>query len=151
MQTEENILAWITVTKILVNHLFQQQPSGLLSQQCQICWSTEALPTQSQWVVNCIETFKNTDSTNNTNLLLSIKCTALHQHNSIKSRSTLWAFSSGSPPLIRMPLVAPTPVPTMTAVGVARPSAHGHAMHKTVVANWNACSNTDSDKVRPRF
>ena len=64
---------------------------------------------------------------------------------------TLCAFSSGSPPLIRMPFVAPTPVPTITAVGVAKPSAQGHAMHRTVVANWNACSNTDSDTVRPRF
>jgi hypothetical protein len=40
---------------------------------------------------------------------------------------TLWAFSRGSAPLMRIPLVAPTPVPTMTAVGVARPSEHGHA------------------------
>ncbi len=40
---------------------------------------------------------------------------------------TLWAFSSGSAPLMRIPLVAPTPVPTMTAVGVARPSEQGHA------------------------
>jgi hypothetical protein len=40
---------------------------------------------------------------------------------------TLWAFSRGSAPLMRIPLVAPTPVPTMTAVGVARPSEQGHA------------------------
>ena len=50
-----------------------------------------------------------------------------------------------------MPFVAPTPVPTITAVGVAKPSAHGHAMQRTVIANWNACSNTDSEWVRPRF
>ncbi len=37
------------------------------------------------------------------------------------------AASNGSPPLISTPFAAPTPVPTITAVGVARPSAHGHA------------------------
>ena len=47
---------------------------------------------------------------------------------------TLCVVSSGSPPLIKMPLVAPTPVPTMTAVGVARPSAQGQAMRRTAMA-----------------
>ena len=37
-------------------------------------------------------------------------------------------------PLISIPLVAPTPVPTITAVGVAKPKAQGHAMAKTVKA-----------------
>jgi len=35
-------------------------------------------------------------------------------------------------------LVAPTPVPTITAVGVARPRAQGQAILKTVMAYWNA-------------
>ena len=35
------------------------------------------------------------------------------------------------PPLIRMPFSAPSPVPTMTAVGVASPRAHGQAMTRT--------------------
>lgn len=48
---------------------------------------------------------------------------------------TLWAFSRGSAPLIRIPLRAPTPVPTITAVGVARPSAHGQAMANTLRAH----------------
>ena len=33
--------------------------------------------------------------------------------------------------LMRMPLTAPTPVPTITAVGVASPSEHGQAIAKT--------------------
>ena len=44
---------------------------------------------------------------------------------------TLWARSSASPPLMRMPRSAPFPVPTMMAVGVANPSAHGQAMMRT--------------------
>ena len=50
---------------------------------------------------------------------------------------TLCAFSRGSAPLMRMPLEAPTPVPTMTAVGVASPSAHGQAIASTVSAIRN--------------
>ena len=48
------------------------------------------------------------------------------------------AFSSTSPPLKRMPRLAPTPLPTMTAVGVARPSAHGHAMTSVAAPNMKA-------------
>ena len=40
--------------------------------------------------------------------------------------------------LMRMPYLAATPVPTITAVGVARPSAHGHAMTKTVAPKSRA-------------
>ena len=50
----------------------------------------------------------------------------------------LYARSSASPPLIRIPLAAPTPVPTMTAVGVARPSAQGQAMTSTAMPNRRA-------------
>ena len=41
------------------------------------------------------------------------------------------ASSSASPPRMRMPASAPLPVPTMIAVGVARPMAHGQAMIRT--------------------
>lgn len=51
---------------------------------------------------------------------------------------TLCAISSGSPPFIRMPFWAPTPVPTMTAVGVAKPREQGQAMHNTVMEAWKA-------------
>lgn len=34
---------------------------------------------------------------------------------------------------MRMPCSAPTPVPTITAVGVARPSAHGHDTTTTAI------------------
>lgn len=51
---------------------------------------------------------------------------------------TLCAISRGSPPLMRMPFWAPTPVPTMTAVGVARPREQGQAMHSTVMEAWKA-------------
>jgi hypothetical protein len=40
-----------------------------------------------------------------------------------------------SPFLIRMPRRAPTPMPTMIAVGVAKPSEHGQAMSST--AGWH--------------
>ena len=43
--------------------------------------------------------------------------------------------------LIRMPCEAATPVPTMTAVGVARPSAQGHAMTSTAMPNSSANRN----------
>ena len=45
--------------------------------------------------------------------------------------STRRVDSSTSGPLIRMPSCAPRPVPTSSAVGVARPSAHGQATIST--------------------
>ncbi len=39
---------------------------------------------------------------------------------------------------MRMPLVAATPVPTMTAVGVASPSAQGQAMTSTLMPKSSA-------------
>mmetsp|Transcript_7954 Transcript_7954/g.17252 ORF Transcript_7954/g.17252 Transcript_7954/m.17252 type:complete len:82 (+) Transcript_7954:2460-2705(+) len=45
--------------------------------------------------------------------------------------------SKGSPPRIKIPRRAPRPVPTITAVGVAKPKAHGHAMTKADMANNN--------------
>lgn len=39
---------------------------------------------------------------------------------------------------MRMCSSAATPVPTMTAVGVASPNAHGHAMTITVIAKSSA-------------
>eukprot|EP00123_Amoebidium_parasiticum_P017272 comp23779_c2_seq1/m.41236 comp23779_c2_seq1/g.41236 ORF comp23779_c2_seq1/g.41236 comp23779_c2_seq1/m.41236 type:complete len:313 (+) comp23779_c2_seq1:1163-2101(+) len=51
---------------------------------------------------------------------------------------TLEANSKGPPPLIRTPWRAPRPVPTMTAVGVARPRAHGQAMTSTVMRKLKA-------------
>mmetsp|Transcript_60209 Transcript_60209/g.138123 ORF Transcript_60209/g.138123 Transcript_60209/m.138123 type:complete len:351 (+) Transcript_60209:895-1947(+) len=52
--------------------------------------------------------------------------------------STREPFSSTSPPLNRMPWCAPTPEPTMTAVGVARPIAQGHAITRTAQPNMKA-------------
>ena len=54
--------------------------------------------------------------------------------------STTCVASSTSPPLITMPSWAPRPVPTMIAVGVASPSAHGQAMISTATAAVNAWS-----------
>ena len=54
--------------------------------------------------------------------------------------STSRVASSTSPPLITMPSWAPRPVPTMIAVGVASPSAHGQAMISTATAAVNASS-----------
>ena len=47
-------------------------------------------------------------------------------------------FSRMSPPFIRMPKEAATPVPTMTAVGVARPRAQGQAMTRVDMPKLNA-------------
>ncbi len=52
--------------------------------------------------------------------------------------STRRVFSRTSGPLMRMPSWAPRPVPTIRAVGVARPSAHGQAMISTATAAVNA-------------
>ena len=46
--------------------------------------------------------------------------------------------SRTSGPLMRTPSWAPRPVPTISAVGVARPSAHGQAMISTATAAVNA-------------
>ena len=48
------------------------------------------------------------------------------------------ACSSAIAFLKRMPRLAPSPVPTMMAVGVARPSASGQVMTTTVMANSSA-------------
>ena len=53
---------------------------------------------------------------------------------------TSWAPSSASADFTRMPLLAPRPVPTMMAVGVASPSAQGHDITSTEMA----CDRADS-------
>ncbi len=52
--------------------------------------------------------------------------------------STLRVDSRISGPLMRTPSCAPRPVPTSSAVGVARPRAHGQAMMSTATATVNA-------------
>ena len=52
--------------------------------------------------------------------------------------SSLCAVSSASAERIRMPAVAPLPVPTVIDSGVARPSAHGQAMISTDTAATRA-------------
>jgi hypothetical protein len=51
---------------------------------------------------------------------------------------TQLAVSITSAPLKRIPNWAATPEPTITAVGVARPSAHGHAITSAATPNMNA-------------
>uniref|UniRef100_A0A1A9VUG8 Uncharacterized protein n=1 Tax=Glossina austeni TaxID=7395 RepID=A0A1A9VUG8_GLOAU len=51
---------------------------------------------------------------------------------------TLWAFSKAVAPLTRTPLMAPVPVATITAVGVANPKAQGQAIAKTLKAHLKA-------------
>ena len=55
-----------------------------------------------------------------------------------------WAFSRLSPPRMRMPLSAPSPVPTMTAVGVANPRAQGQAITSTEMKFSSARLKPDS-------
>lgn len=63
---------------------------------------------------------------------------------------TLCAASRARPPLISTPWEAPTPVPTMTAVGVARPRAQGQATTSTDMPNssatWNVSTSEDIDR-----
>lgn len=47
-------------------------------------------------------------------------------------------FSIACPPLINNPFKAPTPVETITAVGVAKPKAQGQATQSTETAVWKA-------------
>ena len=57
---------------------------------------------------------------------------------STTSVSTFSSVSSASAFLISMPFCAPLPVPTMIDIGVARPSAQGHAMISTATALTSA-------------
>ena len=52
--------------------------------------------------------------------------------------STFSMRSSASAFLIKMPARAPRPTPTMIDIGVARPSAQGQAMMRTVTAATSA-------------
>ncbi len=65
--------------------------------------------------------------------------------------STRRVDSSTSGPLIRMPSCAPLPVPTISATGVARPSAQGQAMISTATAAVNAAdAPTPAPNQKPR-
>ena len=59
--------------------------------------------------------------------------------------STRRVVSRTSGPLIRMPSWAPRPVPTMRAVGVARPRAQGQAMISTATAAVKAAVTSDRE------
>ena len=62
--------------------------------------------------------------------------------------STRRVDSSTSGPLIRMPSWAPRPVPTIRAVGVASPRAHGQAMIRTATAAVNAAVSPASAPIQ---
>src|ERR1700722_11138776 len=49
--------------------------------------------------------------------------------------------SSASPLLIRIPFLAPIPVPTMMAVGVLKPNAQGQATTITDIQIWRHTAN----------
>ena len=59
---------------------------------------------------------------------------------STTSVSTLRRTSIASALRNSTPIVAPLPVATMIDIGVARPSAHGHAMISTATALMSACA-----------
>ena len=63
---------------------------------------------------------------------------------STTSVSTRARSSSASAFLISTPACAPRPVPTMIAIGVASPSAHGQAMISTATALTSACASRGS-------
>ena len=60
---------------------------------------------------------------------------------STTSVSTFSISSSASASLMSTPSLAPRPTPTMIDTGVARPSAHGHAMMSTDTATSSAFAN----------
>ena len=47
-------------------------------------------------------------------------------------------FSKVLPPLIKIPFFAALPIPTIIAVGVASPIAHGHEITSTAIDLRNA-------------
>ncbi len=65
---------------------------------------------------------------------------------STTSASIFSARSSAAAFLIRMPACAPRPTPTMSAVGVASPSAHGQAITSTAVARISAAAQSSSSR-----
>lgn len=52
--------------------------------------------------------------------------------------SIFYIFSRTSAPFINIPIDAAIPVPTITAVGVANPNAHGHAMTRVEIPKSKA-------------
>ncbi|MNL39295.1 hypothetical protein D3C87_1615660 [compost metagenome] len=60
-------------------------------------------------------------------------------------------ISSASASLIKIPFLAPRPVPTIIDVGVARPKAHGHAMTRTAMPLIMACSQLPVAKPQPKI
>ena len=69
---------------------------------------------------------------------------------STTSVSTFSRTSSASACLTRTPAVAPRPVPTMIDIGVASPSAHGHAMISTATALTSAWASRGSGPSVPQ-
>src|SRR6516162_6440890 len=55
--------------------------------------------------------------------------------------------SNASAFLIKTPAVAPLPTPTIIDIGVARPSAHGHAIIKTATALNSPYANRGSGPI----
>ena len=68
---------------------------------------------------------------------------------STTSVSIFSARSSDAALRTRMPADAPLPTPTISAVGVARPSAHGHAITSTAVARISASPQSPSARPLP--
>ncbi len=60
--------------------------------------------------------------------------------------SSLRARSSALTSRISTPSLAPRPEPTISAVGVARPSAHGHATTSTAIIGKNPLSQSRCER-----
>ena len=67
---------------------------------------------------------------------------------STTSVSTLRSRSIASALRNSTPIVAPRPVATMIDIGVARPSAHGHAMMSTATALTRPCARRGSGPIQ---
>ncbi len=65
--------------------------------------------------------------------------------------STRSKRSSASARRIKIPRLAPRPVPTMIDIGVAKPNAHGQAMISTATAFTSACASRGSGPQTPQM
>ena len=92
---------------------------------CSLAASTAAAHPSTSWSL-----YSGTASMANTCIMPVVMVPVL----SSTTVSTRRVLSSTSGPLMSTPICAPRPVPTNSAVGVAKPNAHGQAMMSTAMA-----------------
>ena len=89
---------------------------------CSLCFSADATIFKNSFSLQSFETTTSVNSGSPLVIVPVLSSTIVFN---------LCAVSSESPPLIKIPFSAPRPVPTIIAVGVAKPKAHGQAIIST--------------------